>query len=125
MRVRHRRKAVATNRLPEVPGCLRVGRYDLGGNDSRGGFGDFVEVDLNGQEFTSQSSYSLDEFFNGGHFRECKIPERGFVLLVSVSGHGLAGLVERSEAASVSCSALSGSIVLSPLVEGGPIHGSG
>ena len=60
----------ATNRLPEITGCLRVGRYDLGGDDSGGGFGDFVELDLKGQKFTSQSSYSLDELFKEDHIRQ-------------------------------------------------------
>ena len=60
---------VATNRLPEVTCCLRVGRYDLGGNDSRGGVGDFVKVDLDGQELPGQSAYSLDEFFDEDRFR--------------------------------------------------------
>ena len=118
------RKEVATNRIPEVTSCLRVGRYNVGGNDSRGDVGDFVEVDLNGQELTSQSSYSFDEFFDEGRFRQYKILGARFFLLVSVSGLGLAGLVERSEAASASCSAFSGSIVLLPLAEDDGIHGS-
>ena len=51
---------------------------------------------------------------------------RIFLLLVSVSGVGLTGLVARSEAASASCSGFSGFIVLLSLdAKGNGVHGSG
>jgi hypothetical protein len=67
---------------------------------------------LNGQQFQSQSSYSLDEFCNEDRFRQCQVLGRIFSVLESVSGVGLTDMVERSEAASASCSTFSGSIIL-------------